>query len=58
MTNDAIKIAMVPLEQAAEQLATTSLHVLVHLKRGLLVGVETAEGWEVTAASLAALLQQ
>jgi hypothetical protein len=58
MTEDTAETAMVPLEQAAAQLATTSLNVLMHLKRGMLAGVETADGWEVTADSLAALLRQ
>jgi hypothetical protein len=49
---------MVPLDQAAAQLATTPLNVLMHLKRGLLSGAETDDGWLVTAASLAALLQK
>lgn len=50
---------MITLEEAASRLQTTPLNVLMHLKRGLLQGVELEEGgWEVDAESLAALQTQ
>jgi hypothetical protein len=52
------KTALIPIEQAAAQLTTTTLNVLMHLKRGMLAGVETTDGWEVTADSLSSLLRQ
>lgn len=45
-----------PLVSAAEQLGSTPLNVLMHIKRGLLVGREGAAGWLVDADSLGALL--
>ncbi len=47
---------LVPIGEAAKTLKTTELNVLMHIKRGLLQGLEGAEGWQVTAASLAALV--
>ncbi len=58
MLKETAETAMLPLEEAAAQLATTPLNVLMHIKRGVLAGVETTDGWEIMAASLAALLQQ
>lgn len=49
---------LIPLEQAAAEMKTTPLHVLMHLKRGLLRGVESAEGWQIEAETLATLLRQ
>lgn len=46
---------LVPIGEAARTLKTTELNVLMHIKRGLLEGVEDVGGWQVTAASLAAL---
>jgi len=46
---------LVPISEAAQTLKTTELNVLMHIKRGLLQGQEGEEGWQVTAASLAAL---
>lgn len=45
-----------PLVSAAEQLGSTPLNVLMHIKRGLLVGREGAAGWLVDADSLDVLL--
>ena len=44
-----------PLETAAQQLATTPLSVLMHIKRGLLVAEEHDGRWYVDSASLEAL---
>lgn len=44
------------LVSAAEQLGSTPLNVLMHIKRGLLAGREGAAGWLVDADSLATLL--
>ncbi|GEM_PF-633257 len=46
------------LEQAAEILGSTPLNVLMHIKRGLLVGAEQEGGWLVALASLTALLEK
>ena len=48
----------VPLAQAAAVLTSTPLNVLMHIKRGLLVGKEYADGWKVEAQSLEALIRQ
>jgi len=48
-------IDRIPLEEAAQQLHTTPLNVLMHLKRGLLTGIEDEDHWMVDVASLAAL---
>lgn len=47
-----------PLDEAAELLGTTPLNVLMHVKRGLLAGVEQENGWLVDPMSLARLLEQ
>lgn len=47
-----------PLVRAAELLGGTPLNVLMHVRRGLLVGVEEDGGWLVEPGSLAALLQK
>jgi len=46
------------LAQAAETMGSTPLNVLMHLKRGLLVGEEYADGWRVEAQSLADLIRK
>ena len=46
----------VSLAEAAKALKTTELNVLMHIKRRLLEGAETAGGWQVSRASLEALL--
>ncbi|NJC89169.1 MAG: hypothetical protein FIB02_11675 [Desulfuromonas sp.] len=48
----------VSLAQAAEALGSTPLNVLMHIKRGLLVGREQAGGWLVDPVSLEALLRR
>lgn len=45
-----------PLAEAATKMRTTPLNVLMHIKRGLLQGVEEDGNWLVETASLAALL--
>ncbi len=49
---------MVSLEDAAKRLQTTPLNVLMHLKRGLLAGVEEDGLWQIDVTSLAALLEK
>lgn len=49
---------MIPVEEAARRLQTTPLNVLMHLKRGLLQGVEENELWRIDAQSLADLQAQ
>lgn len=45
---------LVNLEQAAEMLGTTSVNILMNLKRGLLQGREIDGLWYVSRASIAA----
>jgi hypothetical protein len=45
-----------PVAEVAQRLGTTPLNVLMHIKRGLLVGIEQEGGWLVDPESLAALL--
>ena len=47
-----------PMTQAAKKLGTTQLNVLMHIKRGLLVGVEREDVWWVDPDSLAVLLRK
>lgn len=56
--NPTVKPQWFTLAQAAETLGSTSLNVLMHVKRGLLVGEEDADGWRVEGQSLAALVQK
>lgn len=44
------------LAQAAEALGSTPLNVLMHIKRGLLTGLEQAGGWQVDTESVSMLL--
>jgi len=46
---------MIPIEEAARRLQTTPLNILMHLKRGLLKGVEEDDHWQIDAQSLAEL---
>jgi len=46
---------MIPVEEAARRLQTTQLNVLMHLKRGLLQGVEEDGAWQIDAQSLVEL---
>lgn len=45
---------LVSLEQAAEMLGTTSVNILMNLKRGLLQGQQVEGNWLVSRASIAA----
>jgi len=57
MTSDGSKADnWIPTAQAAEKLGTTPLHVLMHIKRGLLFGVENDGVWLVESASLEELI--
>jgi hypothetical protein len=47
-----------PIAEAAQLLGTTPLNVLMHIKRGLLVGVELDSSWLVKPESLATLLRK
>lgn len=46
------KIELVTAERAAEQLNTTPLNILMHIKRGLLKGQECDGAWYVLSDSL------
>ena len=59
MTSDGNKADnWIPTAQAAEKLGTTPLHILMHIKRGLLLGVENDGVWVVESASLEALIRK
>ncbi len=47
---------MIPLSDAAKVMQTTPLNVLMHIKRGLLKGVEEKGRWLVNPESMEALL--
>lgn len=47
-----------PIAEAAQLLGTTPLNVLMHVKRGLLVGAEHEDGWLVDTASLVELVRK
>ena len=47
---------VMPLEEAAKALKTTPLNILMHVKRGMLVGVEEEDGWMIDKNSLTALI--
>ena len=44
------------ISEAAKILQTTPLNVLMHIKRGLLLGTEEDDGWMIDKISLDALL--
>jgi hypothetical protein len=44
---------MLPLSEVASQLATTELHVLMHIKKGLLQAQEIEGQWYVNPETLA-----
>jgi hypothetical protein len=48
----------VPIAEAAQAMKTTSLNVMMHIKRGLLAGEEIDGIWYVLAESLTAYLRQ
>jgi hypothetical protein len=57
MQNDGNKAdKWIPTAQAAEKMGTTSLNVLMHIKRGMLLGLEGDGVWLVESASLEALI--
>ncbi|OHB33483.1 MAG: hypothetical protein A2X84_13815 [Desulfuromonadaceae bacterium GWC2_58_13] len=45
---------LVPIEEAARMLKTTSLSIYMHIKRKLIVGCEVDDHWFVDGDSLAA----
>jgi len=47
---------MIPINEAARMLHSTPMNVLMHVKKGLLTGVETSIGWEISLSSIEALL--
>ena len=47
---------LIPIEEAACALHTTSISVYMHIKRKLIVGREVGERWFVEAESLAGFL--
>jgi hypothetical protein len=47
-----------PIDEVAHLLGTTPLNLLMHIKRGLLVGVEREDGWWIEPASLAELIRK
>lgn len=46
------------IDEAASQLGTTPLNILMHLKRGLLAGHEADGGWQIETASVRGLLDK
>lgn len=46
------------LQEVTTTLETTPLNVLMHIKRGLLVGTEEADGWRIPAASLESFISR
>jgi hypothetical protein len=49
---------MLPLAEAASHMGTTEMNILMHIKRGLLMGEECADGWFVNANSLTELMNK
>jgi len=49
---------MISITETAKRLQTTPLNILMHIKRGLLKGVEQDGVWLIEQASLDALLQK
>jgi len=50
------QISRLPLASVAEKMNTTPLNVLMHIKRGMLTGVEEEGGWMIDIQSLEALM--
>jgi len=48
----------VSLEDTAQLLSTTPLNILMHVKRGLLIGMEENGSWMIDCRSLETLLQK
>ena len=49
---------MIGIEEAARRLGSTPLNTLMHIKRGLLKGIEVDGAWLVDRRSLEALLEK
>ena len=47
-----------PINEAAQILKTTPLNILMHIKRGLLKGVEEDGQWKIEKVSLDALTEK
>lgn len=47
-------VLQIPINEVAELLQTTPLNVLMHIKRGKLIGTEEEGTWSVDSQSLAA----
>lgn len=58
MTQPTTEIQTVSVATAAAELSTTPLHILMHIKRGLLRASEGVDGWQIEADSLVTLLAQ
>lgn len=59
MNNDSHVVEnWMPIAEAAPLLGTTPLNVLMHIKRGFLLGEERDGEWLVDAASLVALVRK
>ena len=59
MKSDSHDVAgWIPVAEVAQLLGTTALNVLMHIKRGLLVGREQEGDWLVDPESLAELLRK
>jgi hypothetical protein len=56
--NETETTGWIPLARAAEELGSTPLNVLMHIKRGLLTGAEQNGAWWVEADSLAMLVRR
>lgn len=52
------RIELISMEDAAQQLNTTALNVLMHIKRGLLKGQECDGTWFVLSDSLERYLSE
>ena len=46
------------IDVAAKTLKTTPLNVLMHIKRGMLSGIEEGGGWMIDKSSLEALIER
>jgi len=47
-----------PIAEAAEELGTTPLNVLMHIKRGLMTGLEHDGDWRVDPESVSTLIRK
>ena len=46
------QVTLVPLDEAAEELTTTGLRLLMLIREGTLKGYEGEGGWQITSQSL------